>query len=174
MGGSVVNDLDAVRQPVLDQQDYVDQIRKLGQKTTPTVFGMRTPLPASGRGDMPLAATSRMSVILKTYAEGGENGLHCHPFEDHSFVVLQVEVVFHGEHGEIARLRRHQGVLLPRGAYYRFQAEPGDALVMIRFGAAVGDDAEQYDRTDVKGETAEGWDAQNKTVPVVLTDELFD
>ena len=44
---------------------------------------------------------------------------------------------------------------------------------MIRFGAVVGEDVDQHDRTDTKGERAEGWDAQNKTVPVVLTDELF-
>ena len=169
-----MSNVNAINEPVLDHIDYTGRIQALGKATKPTVFGMRAKLPSQGRTDMPLAATPRMSVILKTYAEGGENGLHNHPNEDHSFVVLQGEVTFYGEDGEIARLRRHQGILLPCGAYYSFQAEPGDPLVMIRFGAAVGDDVEQYDRTNTLGEQAEGWDAQNKTVPVVLTDDIFE
>ena len=169
-----MNDLNVVMQPVVDQQEYTSRIASLGRATKPTVFGMRAQLPASGRTDMPLAATPRMSVILKTYAQGGENGLHCHPFEDHSFVILQGSAVFYGEEGEIARLCRHQGILLPRGAYYRFQAEPGEALVMIRFGAVIGDDVDQHDRTDTLGDVADGWDKQNKTAPVILTDEIFE
>lgn len=166
--------LNTIVQPVVDQLDYTNRIRLLSQAAQPTLFGMRAQLPSSGRTDMPLAATPRMSVVLKTYAEGGENGLHCHPYEDHSFIVLQGEAVFHGEDGEIGRLCRHQGILLPRGVYYSFQAAPGEPLVMIRFGAVIGEDVEQYDRTDNKGEPAEGWNAQNKTVPVVLTDQIFE
>ena len=169
-----MNDLNTVLQPVVNQRDYTDRIQSLATAKQPTVFGMRTQLPSSGRTDIPLAATPRMSVILKTYAQGGENGLHCHPFEDHSFVVLQGEAVFFGEAGELARLGRHQGILLPRGAYYRFQAQPGEPLVMLRFGAVIGDDVDQYDRTDTKGEVAGGWDAKNKTTEVVLTDEFFE
>ncbi len=169
-----MTNLDTLVEPVINQADYTARIEALGQATEPTIFGMRTKLPSRGRTDMPLAATPRMSLVLKTYAEGGENGLHCHPHEDHSFVVLQGEVSFFGEDGKIGRLRRHQGILLPRGAYYRFQAEPGEPVVMIRFGAVVGEDADQHDRINTKGERAVGWDAQNKTVPVVFTDEFFE
>ena len=172
--GREMTDLNAIVQPVTVQLDYTNRIRALGQATQPTLFGMRAHLPSSGRTDMPLAATPRMSVILKTYAEGGENGLHCHSYEDHSFIVLQGEAVFHGDDGEIGRLRRHQGILLPSGVYYRFQAEPGEPLVIIRFGAVIGEDVGQYDRTDTKGASADGWDARNKTVSVVLTDQIFE
>jgi quercetin dioxygenase-like cupin family protein len=37
-----------------------------------------------------------MWVVLKTYAADGENGLHAHPSEDHTFVVLQGEAPFMG------------------------------------------------------------------------------
>ena len=121
---------------------------------------------------MPLAATPRMSLVLSATRSHLLPHTFCH--EDHSFVVLQGEVSFFGEDGELGRLRRHQGILLPRGAYYRFQAEPGEPVVMIRFGAVAGEDADQHDRINTKGERAVGWDAQNKTVPVVFTDEFFE
>jgi mannose-6-phosphate isomerase-like protein (cupin superfamily) len=42
-----------------------------------------------------MAASDKMWVVLKIYAADGENGLHPHPNEDHTFVVLQGEAKFY-------------------------------------------------------------------------------
>ena len=55
----------------------------------PTFFKLEAQLPKQGRTDTPLAASDKMWVVLKTYAADGENGLHAHPNEDHTFIVLQ-------------------------------------------------------------------------------------
>jgi mannose-6-phosphate isomerase-like protein (cupin superfamily) len=55
----------------------------------PKFFTLEAQLPKQGRTDTPLAASDKMWVVLKTYAADGENGLHAHPNEDHTFVVLQ-------------------------------------------------------------------------------------
>ena len=167
-----MTNLDTLVEPVIDQADYTARIEALGQATEPTIFGMRTKLPSRGRTDMPLAATPRMSLVLSATRSHLLPHTFCHG--DHSFVVLQGEVSFFGEDGEPRPSAPSSRYSVATGrAYYRFQAQPGEPVVMIRFGAVVGEDVDQHDRTDTKGERAEGWDAQNKTVPVVLTDELF-
>jgi mannose-6-phosphate isomerase-like protein (cupin superfamily) len=62
----------------------------------PAFFKLEAQLPQQGRTDTPLAASDKMGVVLKTYAADGENGLHAHPNEDHTFVVLQGEATFYG------------------------------------------------------------------------------
>ena len=49
-----------------------------------------------------LAATRNMTVVLKTYAAGGENGLHAHTNEDHVFLILEGGATFYGPKGETA------------------------------------------------------------------------
>jgi hypothetical protein len=66
----------------------------------PTFFKFEAQLP-KGRTDTPLAASDKMWVVLKTYAADGENGLHAHPNEDHTFVVLQGEATFYGKASRI-------------------------------------------------------------------------
>lgn len=70
----------------------------------PQLFRMTARLSKKGRGATLLAATDRMWVNLKTYAEGGENTLHAHTNEDHVFIVLKGEARFAGSDGEIATL----------------------------------------------------------------------
>ena len=52
----------------------------------------------------------------------GENGLHPHPNEDHTFVVLQGEAKFYGPNHEIRTIGKNEGVLLPHGTFYWFKA----------------------------------------------------
>ena len=59
-----------------------------------------------------MAASDKMWVALKIYAADGENGLHPHPNEDHTFVVLQGEAKFYGPNHEIRTIGKNEGVLL--------------------------------------------------------------
>ena len=93
-------------------------------KNQPSFFHLRAQLPRQGRTDTPMAATDRMWVVLKTYASDGENELHAHPNEDHVFLVLQGEAEFFGPKGELKRVKKHDGILLPRGAFYWYKTGP--------------------------------------------------
>src|ERR1700719_1310748 len=98
----------------------------------PAFFKLEAQLPQQGRTDTLVAASDKMWVILKTYAADGENGLHAHPNEDHTFVVLQGEAIFYGPSEESKTIGKNEGVLLPHGTFYWFRAKGAEPLVMAR------------------------------------------
>ncbi|HYG45872.1 MAG TPA: hypothetical protein VEA17_23335, partial [Bordetella sp.] len=62
--------------------------------------------------------------------------------EDHVFLVLQGEAVFHFEDESTTTVRAFEGVTLPRGTRYRFKANEAQGnLVMFRVGAAAVKDS---------------------------------
>lgn len=105
------------------------------QSPEPQVFQLKTQLLSKGRSDYTLAKTDLMSVRIKCYAQGGENVLHSHPGEDHTFVILAGKAKFFGKDGEVGVFSRNQGILLPRGSFYNFQSCGDEPLVMLRVGA---------------------------------------
>ena len=70
-----------------------------------------------------MAASDKMWVVLKIYAADGENGLHPHPNEDHTFVVLQGEAKFYRPNHETRTIGKNEGVLLPHGTFYWFKSD---------------------------------------------------
>lgn len=100
------------------------------------VFKLHAPLLSLGRTNHMLARTDMMSVMLKVYAEGGENAMHKHTNEDHIFVVLAGEATFHLEKDEnTVVVKQYEGIMLPKGAYYWFQSSGDENLVLLRVGA---------------------------------------
>jgi mannose-6-phosphate isomerase-like protein (cupin superfamily) len=137
----------------------------------PQVFRLRTPLLRQGRLDTVLAEAHGFQVRIKCYAAGGENALHTHPDEDHTFVVLAGRARFWGPEGEIATLERNQGILLPRGAFYRFESCADEPLVLLRVGARTGQAA--IPRIGPDGRPLPGNSPENKTVPPVLIEGAY-
>ncbi|MBI2867368.1 MAG: cupin domain-containing protein [Chloroflexi bacterium] len=122
-------------------------------KTSPTLqpFQVTAPLLKQGRMDRLLARTDKLQVVIKSYAEGGENFFHTHTTDDHAFVVLMGEATVYGMDGTTITLKRNEGVLLPRGAYYRFHSSGKEPLVMLRAGTAEpGDRRLAPDGTDMR------------------------
>jgi mannose-6-phosphate isomerase-like protein (cupin superfamily) len=105
-------------------------------------FSLKEPLLSSGKTQRRFAKGDLLNLAIKVYAEGGENGLHTHKDEEHSFVVLQGQGVFYDETGAETVLKKNEGILLPRGAFYRFEAIGDENLVMLRIGAG-----REWDRT---------------------------
>jgi mannose-6-phosphate isomerase-like protein (cupin superfamily) len=103
-------------------------------------FRLRTALLQKGRTHRILASTRSperaMNIAIKCYAEGGENEFHTHGVEDHTFVVLQGRATFHQPDRPSQELGRNEGILIPAGAYYKFEAVPGEPLVLLRVGNA--------------------------------------
>jgi mannose-6-phosphate isomerase-like protein (cupin superfamily) len=100
-------------------------------------FSLTGQLLAQGREDTALAETDLLKLRLKVYAAGGENAMHMHPYEDHSFIVLQGHATFRiGTDDNVKVLNKNEGVMLPRRVPYWFQSSAPENLVMIRLGAA--------------------------------------
>lgn len=100
------------------------------------VFSLKTPLVSAGLINNVVAETDLMSVWVKVYASGGENYLHTHEAEDHVFVIMQGEATFQDPDGHITVLKQHQGILLQRGAFYKFTSSSEEPLVLLRVSAA--------------------------------------
>lgn len=148
--------------------DYRERFAELSENTGANFFHLRATLPKQGRTDTILAASKTMSVILKTYAVSGENGLHRHPVEDHVFIVLQGEADFYGPDGSTRRVSKHDGVFLPSTAYYCFKSVGDEALVMVRVGARTSPDADPLARVDRLDQQVDGYGKENKTVELIL------
>jgi mannose-6-phosphate isomerase-like protein (cupin superfamily) len=95
-----------------------------------------TPLLSDGAWSKAIGTTENMWLTTKVYAGGGENALHTHQVEDHLHFVLQGKAIFHFADGSTCEVLPFEGVLLPKGAWYRFEADCEENLVMLRVGAA--------------------------------------
>jgi mannose-6-phosphate isomerase-like protein (cupin superfamily) len=101
----------------------------------PSFFKMRARKLSAGSTEEPLAIGKHLWLKIKVYGKGGENKLHAHDNQDHSFIVLDGKACFHGPRGEKKTLGRGEGILLPAGSYYWFESVGKDPLVLLRAGA---------------------------------------
>ena len=145
---------------------------KVATKQEAKFFKMRAQLLEKGRTNTPLARTDNMWAILKVYASGGENGLHTHPNEDHTFLVLQGKARYYDADGNHTDVGRHEGIMLPAGAYYWFEAISKEPLVLVRIGCRVGTQ-DASGRLNIRGEPMPGESKENKRVPVVYREGEF-
>jgi mannose-6-phosphate isomerase-like protein (cupin superfamily) len=141
-----------------------------------TKFSLKVPLLSKGRTMDLLAMTETFRADIKVYAEGGENTLHTHAEEDHLFLVLQGQATFHlNLPEEVVIVNRHEGVLVPKGAYYWFQSTGDENLVLFRVGnKPSGYVRRDDDRVGVDGRPLPGHSAENKHVePIFAPGEYF-
>lgn len=146
---------------------------EMAQNTKPTVFNMSCQLLDQGRTDTVVAAAEDLIVRMKVYASGGENELHAHTGEDHTFMILQGSAKFFGPQGEETDIGQWQGIMLPRGAYYRFYATSKEPLVMVRVGSPNPRKQKKPYRIDIKGTELRGDSKENKSVPVKFREGAY-
>ena len=151
--------------------------RKLEPTEAPKAqkFSLRTPYMKQGRVTQLVAETENMWIHTKINYEGGENEIHCHLDEDHSFIVLEGQMsVFDGK-GNEQKIEKYQGIMIPKGAYYRYLNTGKENLVVIRVGAGIKGKAQggvaMRVRPDGKPLLADS--AENKTVPPVEDTRYF-
>ncbi len=152
--------------------DLHNAINAQARDGVPSFFKLEARLPLDGRTNIPMAASENMWVVLKTYASGGENELHAHPNEDHTFVILRGAARFYGPKGEEKVIGVGEGVLLPRGTFYWFQTVSKEPMVLLRVGSSSAD-GDRFDRIDIDGVTMPGEDPRNKKRPLVLSDRWY-
>ena len=101
-------------------------------ETKDGVFDLRTPLLLQGITTDLRAKTDHLSVMMKVYADGGENLFHSHNAEDHAFIVLSGQATFHIEtEDNVKVLNKWEGIMIPKDQNYRFESS-GPNLVMLR------------------------------------------
>jgi oxalate decarboxylase/phosphoglucose isomerase-like protein (cupin superfamily) len=141
-------------------------------KATPkaTTFSIKGPYLSEGRVNIDLARTDLLWLSLKINAEGGENAVHTHMNEDHSFIVLEGEVTFFDEHGTGTVCQQYEGIMIPRGAFYRYLNTGDRNLFLLRMGARINADASQDSRlkpdgSSIHSDTAENFHVDGVEIP---------
>ena len=86
------------------------------------------------------------------------------------FIVLQGSAKFFGPDGALAELGAHDGIMVPKGSYYRFHATGGEPLVLLRVGTPNQGPDVNPKRIDPAGAPMVGDSKANKTVPVRFRD----
>jgi mannose-6-phosphate isomerase-like protein (cupin superfamily) len=154
-------------------EQFRQTLRTLAAKTKPSLFSLRTRALKGGSTDKVLSATPNQWVQIKCYASGGENALHAHVHEDHTFIVLQGEALFKGPNGEQERLGRHKGITIPKGNFYSFNVVSSENLVMLRFASPdhLGD---PLARIDPAGRDLDAFVEQAQAVGKTRTPTVFD
>jgi mannose-6-phosphate isomerase-like protein (cupin superfamily) len=90
---------------------------------------------SSGTHTTALLAAENLWLHSKVYSRGGENALHAHTTEDHAFFVLQGAAEFTFGDGSTMLAERFDGVMIPKGTLYKFEAQGEGNLIMLRMGA---------------------------------------
>lgn len=124
-----------------------------------STFSIKGPYLSKGRKNIDLASTDLLWLSLKVNAEGGENAVHAHTQEDHSFIVLEGEVTFFDEKGEGNVLGQYEGIMIPKGAYYRYLNTGDRNLFLLRVGAVREGSAEARIKPD--GSAIPGYSPDN-------------
>lgn len=137
--------------------------QKLVARDALETFDVGAPYLSEGRLNVALGATENMWITLKVNAEGGENATHTHMDEDHFFIVLEGEVTFYNGDGEPTLLGAMQGIMIPRGVYYRYLNTGGRNLFLLRCGCKAENPA-GVRRLDPEGKPLVGSSKKNKHI----------
>jgi mannose-6-phosphate isomerase-like protein (cupin superfamily) len=101
-------------------------------------FSVAPQLLKHGKTSTRLVRTDHLNSGVQVVAEGGETNLHAHTGQDEIWFVLSGAATFYTEgNAVVARLGKHDGLLIPHGAPYWFESSSDENLVIMRFGAAV-------------------------------------
>jgi len=103
-------------------------------------FAVKPQLLQQGKTSTRLVRTDHLNSGVQVVATGGETNLHAHSSQDEIWFVLSGEATFYTEGDKIvARLGKHEGLLIPHNVPYWFEssAEAAENLVIVRFGASV-------------------------------------
>jgi len=147
---------------------------KSQDKPQAQMFSLKTPYMKQGRVTQLVAETTNLWIHTKINAEGGENEIHKHIDEDHAFIVLEGQMSVFDELGNEMEIKQHQGVMIPKGAYYRYLNTGEGNLVVIRVGAGIkGQQGGQEMRLGADGKPLVSGTAENRNLPPIESGEFF-
>ena len=83
-----------------------------------------------------LCKSDILKGLVQVVKKGGENNLHTHTGDDAFWLVLSGAVKFYGEGDKlIAELKKHEGIMIPRGFMYWFESASEEPLEVLRVSA---------------------------------------
>ena len=143
--------------------------KETNEKPKAYTFSLKTPYMKQGRVTQLVAETANMWIHTKINAEGGENEIHSHLDEDHSFIVLEGQMSVFDETGREMKVEKYQGVMIPKGAYYRYLNTGTGNLVVLRIGAGVKGQSQGGGAMRVRpdGRPLPAESVDNKTLPPI-------
>ena len=143
--------------------------KETNEKPKAYTFSLKTPYMKQGRVTQLVAETANMWIHTKINAEGGENEIHSHLDEDHSFIVLEGQMSVFDETGREMKVEKYQGVMIPKGAYYRYLNTGAGNLVVLRIGAGVKGQSQGGEAMRVRpdGRPLPAESVDNKTLPPI-------
>jgi len=169
-----MSELDGQPDAILSSTEQMRRsLETLAHNDKPRVFDLSTRPLRSGSTDRMLAATRNQWLSVKCYASGGENTLHAHVHEDHTFVVLQGAARFVGPRGEQQVVGRNMGITIPKGNLYRFNVESSENLVMLRFGSP-DHEGDPLARIDADGRVLDAFVEQAQAIGKTRAPTVFD
>jgi mannose-6-phosphate isomerase-like protein (cupin superfamily) len=129
---------------------------------SPETFKLRIQLLDEGSRSEMLSDTGNLKIKIRCYAAGGgENAMHAHHSQDHSFIVLQGQARFYGPQGEARDLGRNDGIMLPSGCYYCFENSGTEPLVVLRIESITKDGGDPNVRLGMHGQQIEPHAVEN-------------
>lgn len=129
------------------------QALDLTNSPPPDFFKLKIQLLDEGSFRLMLADTGNLQIKIRCYAAGGgENAMHAHHGQDHSFIVLMGKARFFGPRGEERELVRNEGVMLPSGCYYCFENAGDEPLVVLRIESITKDGGDPHVRIGMHGQ----------------------
>ena len=101
------------------------------EKPAMRLIDYKKPTLSGPRGMSILALSDIMTVIVQTLAPGARQGLHAHEAYDGFYFVLGGKARFYrGSDDVFAEVSTGQGVFVPRGTAYGFEAVGGEAQLL--------------------------------------------
>jgi mannose-6-phosphate isomerase-like protein (cupin superfamily) len=135
----------------------------LDKAPKPDPFRLRAQLVDEGSKSWLLGETENMQIKIRVYSpNGGENTMHAHHNQDHSFVILQGTARFYGAQGDTWDLGRNEGLMLPDGAYYCFKNSGEEPLVVLRIAANMPHKGDPQKRLGIQGNQIDPHTPENK------------
>jgi mannose-6-phosphate isomerase-like protein (cupin superfamily) len=143
----------------------------------PSRFRLKAQLVDAGSQSWVLGESGGLQIKIRVYAPNeGENAMHAHHNQEHSFIVLQGSARYYGPRGEVWELGRNEGIMLPEGTYYCFENSGDDPLVVLRIASMMPEKGNPDKRLGIHGEEIEAHTPENRrpTATVFREGEYYE
>ncbi len=115
----------------------IDHDNERFARSVPAIRGQSS-IAETGKTSTRLVRTDHLNSGVQVVAQGGETNLHAHSSQDEIWFVLSGEATFYTvDDAVVARLGKHQGLLIPHNSPHWFESSSEENLVIMRFGASV-------------------------------------
>lgn len=134
--------------------------------TNATTFRFERVASSRGKDIVQLCRTDHLLGAVQIVRKGGETNLHSHPNLDGFWYVLRGRARFYGEADHvIGEVGPNEGVLIPRGVPYWFEAVGDEELHVLQVEASAKPMKQRQGRSDFAADRIDHEPRRNPPVP---------